>query len=61
MNKLPTRILSLMILFALAITACNILAQPSGDSEVEIAQTLVAIAFTQTAMAEIPEPEFEVP
>lgn len=61
MNKLVIRILSVMILFTLAISACYVLPEASGDSEVEIAQTLVAIAFIQTAMAEIPEPEIEVP
>lgn len=60
MKKVLFSFTAMLILVSLSLSACNILG--GGDEETdELAQTLIAIAFTQTALAEIPELPTETP
>jgi hypothetical protein len=60
MKKFLFLMLSLLIVIILSFSACNSIAG-SEDEMDELAQTMVAIAFTQTALAEIPELPVETP
>jgi len=50
-----------VLLISLSLTACNFNIAASGNEEDQIAQTLVSMAFTQTAMSIEPELEITTP
>lgn len=56
MKKVSLLLFSLLISLAVSLTACTQTDEPVEDLAQEMAQTMIAIAFTQTAMADIQEP-----
>lgn len=57
MRKSGFTFLSYLILVAICLSACNLIGESQEENVEEIAKTLMAVMFTQTAMAQISEPE----
>lgn len=56
MKKSTFLTFSISFILSLVLSACNFGGVPTNNTQEQMAQTLAAIAFTQTAMAQEPEP-----
>lgn len=61
MQKVCVSVISLLIMISIGLSACDFSGTADDDAASEIAQTMVALALTQTAIAEIPAPIIEAP
>jgi hypothetical protein len=61
MKKVCVSVISLLIMISIGLSACDFSGTSDDDAAAEIAQTMVALALTQTAIAEIPAPIIEAP